>query len=398
MSVSLEPLNDQEYEAFLTYGVLPTPSATPELLARCARRDTSEMENALFTLVQRGLAERVSRPGSDLVSYRVHDLAHSYAKANRWQRTTTFIHSALEFLQSHKDDLDVLDAEIGNVLAAAQTAKERGLESDLVNFMHLLTVEGTYYLARGHTNRSVELLKVAADVAEKKGKLEEAHYLLGKLGDYYINFIGDNQRAVDYYQKALELTRETGNKGREAVFLGLIGVAHYYQKMEGAETELEQAYQLGKISDDNYCLYIVTGQRALVATLEGNQERANRLFRESLELIDQLEKTKTVRENEIDRSRFFTLLNLGETEYKLNHFEKAIEVREKALAIARKCKNDIWVAYAHYDLGNTHHHANDRESAQEHMEQALKLFETNNAWKDVEATLSFLKDEGYLVA
>jgi DNA-binding SARP family transcriptional activator len=208
LNVSLEPLSDAEYEAFLTYGVLPTPSATPELLARCARRDVVEMENALFSLVQRGLAERVSRPGSDLVSYRVHDLAHSYAKANRLQRVSTFIRAALELLQNHKDDLDVLDTEIGNILSAAQAAKERGLETHLVSFMHLLTVEGTYYMARGHTTRSVELLKGATEVAEKKGRVEEAHYLYSKTGEYYLNFARKYNFAFANYQNARSLAQK----------------------------------------------------------------------------------------------------------------------------------------------------------------------------------------------
>jgi hypothetical protein len=53
------------------------------------------------------------------------------------------------------------------------------------------------------------------------------------------------------------------------------------------------------------------------------------------------------------------------------------------------------MGYAHYEIGEMHHKANHTEEAKQHMLQALQLFETNNATKDVEAVLSFLKAGGY---
>lgn len=398
LNVSLEVLNDQEYEAFLTYGVLPTASATPELLARCARRTVSDMENALFTLVQRGLAERVSRSGSDQISYRLHDLAHSYTKANRLQRTASFIRAALGFLQDHKDELDSLDTEIDNVLLAAQLAREQGLEADLVKCMQLLTVEGAYYMARGHTARSAELLKIAADVAEKSCEAEEAHYLFGKLGDYYQNFLLDFDRAIETYQRAMELACKAKNKGREAVYLGLLGQVKVRQDKKDAEEYVEKAYHLAKASNDDYCFSIVLGQLSYVLGSRGKIEKANQVIKESLELNQKLEQTNAISQSETARNRFFLLLNLGESEYRLGNFEEGLIARTKALKIAEERMNEVWMGYAHYEIGEMYYLVEKHDLVQEHMLCALELFEKNNARKDADVTVSFLKDRGYPIA
>jgi DNA-binding SARP family transcriptional activator/predicted transcriptional regulator len=397
LNVSLETLDDRAYETFLSYGILESPSASAGFLSQCLDREVSQIEDALFNLVQRGLAERVSKPGSDLVSYRLHDLAHSYAKANRFQRLSTLRQSAMSFLKNHKDAVDVLDLDISNILAATQIAKEQNREDELVEFMYLLTVEGSYYMARGHNRRSVEMLELGIQKAKQEGMTEKAHYLLGKLGNYYQNYLGKFDNALTVYQHALLFARELEDKGREALLLGVMGqVKAQQQKLEEAAKYAEQAYQLAKENGDDYVLSDVLGQVSYVAGLRGEGQRANQLFRESLNLLDKLEKSGRIAPTDVVQDRFYLLLNLGESEYQLNNIDEGFSLRKQALEIAKSEANQLWMALAYQVIGEMHHSVGHPELARENIQEALQLFEANNAFKEVEAVRHFLQLAGYI--
>jgi hypothetical protein len=94
LDASLSALDDETRAVFLAFGALFAPGATPELLARymnasvgtrpavsATEYDTTAIETALMTLARRGLAERVPPADNRVASYRIHDLAYSYARA-----------------------------------------------------------------------------------------------------------------------------------------------------------------------------------------------------------------------------------------------------------------------------------------------------------------------------
>lgn len=395
LNASLETLEDLEYETFLTYGALYTASATPELLARCLRREPETVEEALFTLTQRGLAERITQAGSDLVSYRVHDLAHSYARVNKIQRPRTLISAGLELLKVHKDNVEVLETEIGNLLGAAQKAKDLGKNKELLDYMYLLTVKGSYFTARGHNNRSLNLLQDAINAAKKLEDLDKAQYLLGKLGDTYQNFMAKFELALSCYFEGLELAKTLANTSRAAIFLGLIGQLKSRLKEDDAQDYLEEAYELAKTSGDDLCLCIVLDQMGYVAGINGETQKANRLIKENLSVIAQLEKTKSIEEAEIERSKFIALFNLGDTELKLGRIEEALVIRKQALVIAEQQNNEMWMAHVLAELGEMHDSLQARQQAQTHLTKALSLFTKNEAHADEKELRKIIQEKGY---
>jgi DNA-binding SARP family transcriptional activator len=395
LSASLEPLSDLEYELFMTYGILASPVATPQLLAECTNRSLENVEEALFNLVSRGLAERVSKAESDYVAYRLHDLAHSYARTNRIQRHSTLIRAGLNHLREHKHDVTLLELDIANLLSAAELCQEQKQEDDLLSIMYLLTVEGSYYTARGYGSRSVTMLKEVAELAKEKGRLEEAHYFYSKLGGYYFDFLGNYVLAFKNYDCAKNLAVTWGNKAREAISLGLMAFARFHQGESDVEYFSSQAYEIAKSSNNDECLAQVLGQLAYMAGLKGDNKTASYALSESLEVLDKLSKGREVKEIKIDQTRFFALLNLGELECTLGRFNKGLLVRNQALELAIEQKNEVWMGYAHYELGEMHHNVNQHDIAKQHMLEALKLFQNNNCTKDVEAVFSFLKVGNY---
>jgi DNA-binding SARP family transcriptional activator len=395
LSVSVEALEDRAYETFLSYGVLEVPVATPGFLASCLDREINQIEDALFALVQCGLAERVSKPGSDLVSYRIHDLAHSYAKANRLLRSRTLVAAALEYLQVHKDEVEILELDISNILAAAQVAKEQEREEELIDFMYLLTTDGSYFMARGYTRKSVELLNVAIEKAKRQGILEKAHYLLSQLGSYYYDYQKNYDLAFKTFDEARLLAKEWGNQRREAVLSGLVAYARFHQGKDDVDDYMAKAYEIAITTKDDECLCTVLDQLGCIAGLRGNIETSNKFLYESLEALDRLETNEIISQKAVDNNRFFLLLNIGETEHQLGDFAKGVGIREQALRLAEERSSQLWMGYAHYELGDMHHQVGHKEIALNHMSQALKLFEQNNAVKDIEAVRSFLEEGGY---
>ncbi|MEM7738564.1 MAG: BTAD domain-containing putative transcriptional regulator, partial [Deinococcota bacterium] len=116
LSTSLENLPDDAYEAFMNMGNLFTSSCTADLLAELERRSVSEAEDALFELYQRGLAQRQSEAGSDIISYRLHDLAYSFARTRNHRRPASAARACQRVLQAQTHNFDLLDVELNNLL------------------------------------------------------------------------------------------------------------------------------------------------------------------------------------------------------------------------------------------------------------------------------------------
>ncbi len=394
LSVSLQTLADLEYESFLTFGALPSPSASAELIALCLRRSAEEVEDALFVLSQRGLAERQSQAGSDLVTYRIHDLAHSYARANRFQRPISFIAAGAQYLTRHKTELPHLARELPNVLGAAEIARDQKQEEVFVEMMSQLSLDSGYYTARGHSKRSLELLKDSAEIAQTRGWLKVSHQLLSKLGEYYLNFAGNNDLALHYYERANRLAEREGDKQRSAILLGLIGLLRFQQGERDFSDYLDKAQHLATALGEEASLSRILDQKSYIAAAQNDWQEANAYSKASLEALEALVKTSELNA-ELEQSLFFVLLNLGETEFKLGNVNQGLERRERALALARKAQNQVWMAMALTELGEMHHLQGQRQEAKEKLLLALTYFHENHAQKDVTRIKTLLLEANY---
>jgi tetratricopeptide (TPR) repeat protein len=396
LSVSLEALSDEAHEAVLAFGAMFSSSTTPELLSFCTRRNEDITENALSELQKRGLADRVSEAGSDVISYRLHDLVFSFARANNNLRATTAMRGGKRFLDKHKGHFDVLDAEINNVLGAVEVAKKT--DSKLfVEMMRSLVVGNAYYHARGHSPRSFELLKVAVEKAKELGDLDAAHHLVAKVGNIYREFYGDLGKALKAFEEALELARKLTDYHREAVILSLIGVVKFEQKAKDAEKYLENAYKLSKSKHDDLALNTVLQNMSYVAGVTENHKRAREISLESVEVAQRLAFDTSVEKSEIDYALYFSTLNLGVSEHRLGCFENALTVYQDALNLARKRNNELWVGYVLQEMGELYHSMANRDLAQETLNRALNLYRQNSAKSDEETLENFILMHGYMI-
>jgi DNA-binding SARP family transcriptional activator len=394
LSVSLAALSDEAHEALLAFGALFSSSATSELLSLCTRRSEDITENALAELQKRGLADRVTEAGSDVISYRLHDLVFSFAKANNNLRASTAVKANKALLDKRQHDFDVLDAEINNVLGAVDVAKKTDMRL-FVDMMRQLVVGNAYYHARGHSPRSFELLKVAVEKAKEIGDLEAAHYLIARMGDAYREFYGDSDRALEVFEEALKLAQQLNNTERETIMLGLIGIVRF-NKGEAASTFFEAAYRLAEEQKNDLLLGHIAHYKGFIALSEEHWQEASHWSKEAIRFTS-LALTAAPETKETNTTLFFSLLNLGESEKMLRRLPEALEVRQTALQLAKKQKNVLWVGYALEGIAEIHHELGEQAKAQDHYQRALELFYENNALSDMDMLIQTMRDQGYKV-
>lgn len=337
--------------------------------------------------------------------YTIHPLLLQYAqeKGSEQAQEQSFTEEKHKIYYQHfltrwaqaEGKISDLDFEIGNLLMAAQRALRNKDEKTLVNIMRMLTENGSYYAARGHTSDSLALLEAAIEAAIAVRALEDAHHLLGKLGDVHQNLTGELDKALQAYLNAANFAHGCGNIEREAVFLSNCGVVRCRQGKTDATGYLNRAYRLAKRCGDDLCLCIILEHRGYVVASNNQWRAANRLFRDSLDVLLRVEENRLVEMLEINRRRFFALLNLGETEFRMGNFDEALTVRSQALHLAESCDNQIWVAHVLLEMGEMYDASNERAKAQEFLNRALVLYRRNHAAAYIMRMTLFMQTGGY---
>lgn len=398
LSVTLNAMSDAAHEALLAMGTLPTSSCTPNLLAHALRRTENQTENALAELQKRGSAERVTEPGSDAVSYRLHDLIYSFAKANKYLRNQTVIRASIDLLKEQKTNYDLLDTELNNLLSAAEIAKQ-DTPHQFIEIMKDLVVGEAYFVARGHTQQSIQLLEDAVKEAQSLELIEDAHYLVSGLGNGYRETFGQLDKALEAYQEALNLAKTLNNTHRQVTLLNVIGAGKFEKGESDYDDVLRSSYSLAKNAQDDLGLIHTLQIMGYISGVQEDYETSRKLTLESINVIHEIRKSKTTlsSEGDLEQRLFFSLLNLGENEYKLGNNDAAIKIREKALKLAQAKNNLLWIAYAHHETGEMFHELNNKEHAIEHLKKALILYHQNGSQADFAKLNTFLETHGYRI-
>ena len=219
--------------------------------------------------------------------------------------------------------------------------------------------------------------------AKEVGQLERAHDLAGKLGDTYRVQYHQHKEALKAYIEAANLARLTKQKAREATLLSLCAIERHELGLS-PDADFERAYHLAVESDNNVALGQVLQHRGYVAGIHGNWRMVERLNAEAVELAHKLRDDSRADRGRADDLLFFALLNLGEAKRKLDRFEEAVSVRKEALNLAEARDNRLWQAYALHELGEMHLDIGEREVAESYLEEAIDLYEANNAHARVE--------------
>jgi tetratricopeptide (TPR) repeat protein len=223
---------------------------------------------------------------------------------------------------------------------------------------------GTSYAALGQTGRAIEHYQQALAIARETGDRSIESTELGNLGNSY-STLGQTGRAVEYYQQALAIARETGDRGIEGSALGSLGndyadLGQTDRAIEHYQQALAIARETGHRSSEGLWL---GGLGGCYADL-GQTERAIEHYQQALAIAIETG----------DRGIEGTALgNLGARYATLGRTGRAVEYYEEALAIARETgdrgSEGSWLGglgACFADLGRT-------GRAVEYYEQALAI-------------------------
>ncbi len=130
-------LSDDEAAALRAFGALWAPTATPYVIGRVAMLKNEDLaEEALRRLARRSLTRREATPDG-VTRYRAHDLTRDFARALLRERAelpdaeARALAACVAYAQRHAEENraahDRLDAELDNLLAAAEYAAARGV-------------------------------------------------------------------------------------------------------------------------------------------------------------------------------------------------------------------------------------------------------------------------------
>lgn len=391
LQASLDALSDDAYEAFMAIGALESGSVSSALLTRLLRRDIDTIDSALIELHTRALAERRARVGSDVSEYHLHDLAHSFAKANNILRPRTVVGACCALVKDDPKAFDVFDVEIGNIIAALEHVAEQGDKETLTNMMAGLAIKDAYFGSRGQTPRSLALLEMAFSWAKELGWLEQAHYLAGKIGDVYMVQYHKYQDAHKAYQEGMRLANLLHNVSREAISICLCAVCKHHLGFDSS-ADFEKARSIAEASGDSYTLGHVLQNSGYIASVQEAWDTVVECNQDAVALARKMIATKSHNETRAYDLLYWSLLNLAEGLLMLDKSDDAIQTHKEALEIAEKFDHTLWQALAHQELGMTYLSNGSESVAVEHLEHALTLHQHINTTAQIETISNVLAD------
>jgi tetratricopeptide (TPR) repeat protein len=355
---TLEALSNPDAGAVLqAIGALFTGTATVELLCVYLNFDRARTQQALNDLVGLSLAKR--QP--DTSRYEVHDLTFSFARAHGAAAAEHVVDAVCTLVGTHRAEHDLLAWELGNILGAANLAKN-GDDASLIAIADGLA-SGGYLDAKGHSLSLLRLLDdaIAAVRARPGHRDDQLHTLLSKRGNA-LQYQGDYAAAAASYREALELAP---TPRRQVVLHSVLGrVLAEQLQHDAAADQFARAYAIAHRTGDEYSLLRILEQQGIAAFRRRDYEQVRELTSRGVELARKL--------GERLLEAVF-LNNMGTAHFELG-VKAAIERHDQARAIAAELNNDHILALTHRTLGADYHAQEDFESARSHFDTALRLY------------------------
>jgi tetratricopeptide (TPR) repeat protein len=279
-------------------------------------------------------------------------------RAGEFDRASHTLAAASETLQGWghvREGLDRLEPFLDEEVSARLSPKMRG---------DVFGTVGSAYHRLGQTEKALEYyekaLEIDRDIGERRGEGAD----LGSLGLAYAD-LGQVEKAIEYHEKALEISREIGDRQGEGNDLGNLGIA--YQRLGRVEKAIgyyEKALEISREIGDRRQEGNALGNLGLACADLGQVERAIEYHEKALEIS---------REIGDRQGEGNDLGNLGNAYHRLGEVQKAIGYYEKALAIAREIGDRRGEGNHLGNLGNAYYRLGQLEKAIEHYERALDI-------------------------
>ncbi len=361
---SVDQVSDAARAALGVAGILALAPFDREAVAAALEAEAPTAGRALGELVDYGLLLR-----DEHKRYQAgHALVHTYAR-----RRLAPPGEALGRLAAHYDGFAREQRELGLEGYARLNDERPHLMAVLETCVNREAWEAARSLAwavedyldmQGHWTERVTLIEAGFKSAQALGRRYDEAAFLNFLGNAYSN-LGQVERAIEQYEQALAISRESGDRRGEGNRLGNLGLAYRdLGQVERAIEYHEQSLAIAREIGDRRGEGADLGNLGLAYSDLGQVERAIEYHEQSLAIS---------REIGDRRGEGADLGNLGNAYSDLGQVERAIEYHEQALAIAREIGDRRKEGIHLGNLGLAYSDLGQVERAIEYHEQSLAI-------------------------
>jgi tetratricopeptide (TPR) repeat protein len=328
------------------------------LLLNMMREDFQKIQHPLIIWINKASLILILKEAQDFFSWRTTVFEFDMEHEKEIRQITDFGDTDLIFLTREKleDRWDYYNRLLIEY-------KEKGID-DAYKIGYWNHQLGMIKLLLGQVEKAIEYYEQALVISKETGDRRGEGTHLGNLGSAYGD-LGQVEKAIEYYEQALVISKETGDRRSEGTHLGNLGSA--YSHIGQVEKAIEYYEQALVISEE-------TGDRRGEGTHLGNLGSAYSDLGQVEKAIEYYEQALVISKETGDRrGEGAHLGNLGLAYSHLGQVEKAIEYYEQALAISKET-GDRRGEGAHLgNLGSAYRHLGQVEKAIEYYEQALAI-------------------------
>ncbi len=193
--------------------------------------------------------------------------------------------------------------------------------------INILIELGSAYYSLSEFNQAIDFYQQALEICKEIGDRSGQANSLNNLGNGYYS-LGQYQQAIQLYQQSLEIAREIGDRNGEASSLGNLGNAsyslgQYQQAIQFQQQQLEICREIGDRNGEAISL----NNLGLAYESLGQYQQAIQFYQQSLEICIQIGN----RNGEAN-----SLGNLGNAYNSLGQYQQAIQFHQQQLEICRE--------------------------------------------------------------
>jgi tetratricopeptide (TPR) repeat protein len=330
----------QQVETYLAY--LPLETTWPSALRMVLRRSVLHRLDGDYDLAEADLT-------------RARELAHAYQDLQAEAEAYCLL-ADLRYYQMRNEE---------SLAAAHQAHHIAATHNHPAELNTALVQLGIAYQMLGDIDRSMEYLRQALDLAEQRGDRLMVARALNTMAVAWWLYQGELDKALDGFQRVLEIRREAGAKDREAECLANIANVQFRRgDFKSALETGEAALRVGRAAGWQYGISYVQLDQADVYCYLGDYKTGRRLIQDAEQNL--------VAGDELGRA--YAQLCLGRNiHYDLGHDDLAVPALQASVQFMRD--------YDHYEemirgltaLGASHLRQGDLAQARACLEEAWEL-------------------------
>lgn len=224
---------------------------------------------------------------------------------------------------------------------------------------------GVYYKNLGKHEEALAYFNKALTLAEETKNLSEKGNILNNIGNIYLDFLADYDRAKSNFEQAYEIKKKTGEVNHQLILLGNIGICYKNQgNYSQALKYYSDALTLAKKLSLKHLEAKNLSDIGNIYTDVGDYENARPYYEKALAIY---------RSKDIGASEVSTLMNLAVNYGLSDSTERAEQLYEESLKKARKYSMILYQGEILANLGSLNADQQNYKEALRYYDEAAKI-------------------------